>query len=372
MTFYKLKIQDIRTETADCISISFDIPNDLKPQFAYKAGQYLTLRTFIEDEDVRRSYSLCSSPLENEWRIAIKKVENGVFSTFAHTQLHTGDELEVMPSMGHFTLPTVETLHCNVSTPARYVFIAAGSGITPILSILKTVLKNDPLSNCTLIYGNRNTSSIIFREEIEGLKNKYLNRFQIFHVLSRQHTDSELGSGRLDKAKIQFFTNLSLRGTKQSAKIMSKDLFLEKRINFYICGPYDMIQDAKSVLIENNIPSKNIHFELFNAPKTRNSEKKPVDLSKNHIVSIKLDGSNFDVSTPEGMSILDAAQMMGADLPFACKGGVCCTCRAKLLEGKVEMDVNYALTEEEIEVGFILTCQAVPKSERLVVSFDVK
>ena len=351
MTFYKLKIQDIRIETADCLSISFEIPDDLTPKFAYQAGQYLTLRTFIEGEDVRRSYSLCSSPLENEWRVAIKRVENGVFSTYAHTQLKKGDELDVMPPMGHFILTDVLT--------HRYVFFAAGSGITPILSLLKTVLKNDPLSICTLIYGNRNAASIIFREEIEGLKNKYLNRFQIFHVLSREHIDSQLGSGRLDKAKIQFFT-------EKIGDILRGD-------NFYICGPFDMIQDVKSVLIENNIPLKNIHFELFNAPKNvRKIEKKEVDLSKTRLVSIKLDGLTFDIATPDGMSILDAAQRVGADLPFACKGGVCCTCRAKLLEGKVEMDVNYALTEEEIAAGFILTCQAVPKSERLLVSFDVK
>lgn len=351
MTFHNLKIQDIRAETADCVSISFEIPDDLKDTFAYQAGQYLTLRTYIEGEDVRRSYSLCSSPLDNEWRVAIKKVESGVFSTFTHQQLKKGDWVEVMPPMGNFILSKNEN--------DRSVFFAAGSGITPILSLLKTVLKTNPESHCTLIYGNQNTSSVIFREEIEGLKNKYLNRFQIFHVLSREIRESELGSGRLDKAKIQFFIEKIgdiLRGG-----------------NFYICGPFDMIQAIKSVLLENNIPLKNIHFELFNAPNgNRKIEKKAVDLSKTHNVTIKLDGLTFHVPTPDGMNILDAAQRIGADLPFACKGGVCCTCRAKLLEGKVEMDVNYALTEEEIAAGFILTCQAVPKSERLVVSFDVK
>ncbi len=369
MTFYKLQIKDMRTETADCVSVSFHIPEDLKTTFTFQAGQYLTLRTFIEGEDVRRSYSLCSSPLDNEWRVAIKKVESGVFSTFGHTQLKKGDWLDVMPPMGHFTLPKmldVETLHCNVSTPARYVFFAAGSGITPILSILKTVLKSDPKSHCTLIYGNRNATSVIFREHIEGLKNKYLNRFQIFHVLSRERVDSELGSGRLDKAKLAYFIQ------------KMPDILLQrspdgKGGNFYICGPYDMIQDIKSVLLEHEISPKNIHFELFNAPnKSRAIEKKAIDLSKTHIVTIKLDGLTFDVPTPEGMNILDAAQSVGADLPYACKGGVCCTCRAKLLEGNVEMEVNYALTEEETAAGFILTCQAVPKSERLVVSFDVK
>jgi ring-1,2-phenylacetyl-CoA epoxidase subunit PaaE len=362
MTFHKLKIQNIRHETADCISLSFEIPDELKAQFAYQAGQYLTLRAFIGCADVRRSYSLCSSPLDNEWRVAIKRIENGIFTTYAHSQLSKGDFMEVMPPLGHFILPNVqtlvETLPCNVSTP-RYVFFAAGSGITPILSILKTVLKNDPLPNCTLFYGNSSTSSIIFREKLEGLKNKYLQRFQIFHVLSREKTGSDFNFGRLDKAKTQFFI-------EKIPDILRGD-------NYFLCGPYDMIQDIKSVLTEHKIPEKNIHFELFNAPKNKiKIENKAAYLSKTHIVSIKLDGSTFVVPTPEGMAILDAAQRMGIDLPYACKGGVCCTCRAKLIEGKVEMDVNYALTEEETTAGFILTCQAVPKTERLEVSFDVK
>jgi ring-1,2-phenylacetyl-CoA epoxidase subunit PaaE len=351
MTFYKLKIKDIRQETADCISISFDIPDELKPIFSYQAGQYLTFSAIINGEEIRRSYSLCSSPLENEWRVAIKRVEGGIFSTYAHTQLKKNDTLAVMQPLGNFRLAKSDNY--------RIVFFAAGSGITPILSQIKTALKNDPLSICTLFYGNRNTSSIIFRDEIEGLKNKYLQRFQIFHILSRENLGSELNFGHLNKAKIQFFIEKMpeiLRGG-----------------NYFLCGPYDMIQDVKNVLTEYKIPVKDIHFELFNAPKKKKEiSEKPVNLSKQSLVSIKLDGSNFDVPTPEGMNILDAAQLVGLDLPFACKGGVCCTCRAKLMSGEVEMEVNYALTEEETAAGFILTCQAVPKTERLEVSFDVK
>jgi ring-1,2-phenylacetyl-CoA epoxidase subunit PaaE len=359
MTFYKLKIQNIRQETADCISISFDIPDDLKPVFSYQAGQYLTFSTVINGEEIRRSYSLCSSPLDNEWRVAIKRVEGGIFSTYAHTQLKKNDTLAVMHPFGHFIVEKSEN--------NRFVFFAAGSGITPILSILKTVLKNDPLSICTLFYGNSNTSSIIFREELEGLKNKYLQRFQVFHVLSREKTGSDLNYGRLDKAKIQFFTE------KMPEILMAHPEKVGRGGNYYLCGPFDMIQDVKNVLTEHKIPAKNIHFELFNAPKKKKEiSEKPVNLSKQSLVSIKLDGSNFEIPTPEGMSILDAAQLMGLELPFACKGGVCCTCRAKLLEGEVEMEVNYALTEEETAAGFILTCQAVPKSQRLEVSFDVK
>ncbi len=354
--FHTLKISNIRRETVDCISIAFHLPTDLKAVFDFQSGQYLTLRTHVGGEELRRSYSICSSPVENELRIAVKKVEEGKFSTFANQQLRVGDSLDVMPPMGNFKLPS------NATDGQHYVFFAAGSGITPIVSMLKTILKTQPSSRCTLIYGNQNAANVIFREEIEGLKNKNLGRLSIFHVISRERSDTELGTGRIDADKMaQFF--------KKMPDILGGG-------HFFICGPYEMTETVRKMLSEKNIEPHKIYFELFGAPNVEGFKKrKSITDDENGTkkrVSIQIDGLVFDVFVPEGVNILDAAQAKGADLPFACKGGVCCTCRAKLTAGTMEMDVNYALTEEETDAGFILTCQAVPTSDHCFVNFDEK
>jgi ring-1,2-phenylacetyl-CoA epoxidase subunit PaaE len=362
MIFHKLKIKDIRQETADCVSIAFDIPpssRDKVPQyqsdFSYIQGQYLTLKAHIGGEEVRRSYSICSAPYENELRIAIKKVEGGLFSTFANEKLKKGDIVEVAPPDGRFFPKKSPPLG---GTEGGLVLIAAGSGITPIFSILKTILKEEPETKITLIYGNKNAASVIFREAIEGLKNKYMSRLSVFHVLSREKVDAELLHGRINAAKMSDFIAKMPEILRGSA--------------YFICGPEDMIQDVKSVLIEKGIDKKDIHFELFGTNKSH--QKREIKTAENIISTAKitLDGIAFDVPIHEGEAVLDAALRMGADLPFACKGGVCCTCRAMLTEGSVDMEVNYALDPEEVERGFILTCQAVPKTPHLAVSFDVK
>jgi ring-1,2-phenylacetyl-CoA epoxidase subunit PaaE len=354
--FHALKIKDIRQETADCVSIAFDVPMDLQPVFAYKSGQYLTFRAKIDGKDVRRSYSICSSPLDSEWRIAVKKVENGVFSGFANTELKRGDSIDVMPPSGHFIVGN------SVENNAQnYVFFAAGSGITPIISHIKTLLRSDKTAHCTLVYGNQRTSSIVFREEIEALKNQFMSRFKVVHILSRERTDVDVSKGRLDAAKM--------------AVLFEKMPDILRGPHFFICGPEDMTLSIKAALINKNIDPKNIHFELFGtqlkSKKALNTSPKTSDVPSS-IATIKMDGITFDVPIFNDNSVLDAALEAGADLPFACKGGVCCTCRAKLIEGKVEMSVNYSLTEEEVANGFILTCQAVPLTARVVVDFDVK
>ncbi|MBL7816601.1 MAG: phenylacetate-CoA oxygenase/reductase subunit PaaK [Saprospiraceae bacterium] len=351
MKFYPLKVKDIRIETSDCVSIAFDIPPQYKEVFAFQQGQYLTLKTVINGEEIRRSYSLCTAPAEGDVRVAIKQVTDGKFSTFANQKLRKGDTLDVMPPMGHFFTPLSQTHQKS------YVFFAAGSGITPIISNIKAILTTEPQSICTLIYGNQRVSTIIFKEEIEALKNKHLGRFQVFNVLSREKTESDLLHGRLDKNKIAHFLD-------KIPSILRGD-------EFFACGPVDMIEAVKETLFAKEIDEKRLHFELFNAPKT--SPKKEV-LAKtvNSHAQIKLDGLTIDVPIDKGQNILDAAQMVGADLPFACKGGVCCTCRAKLIAGEVEMQANYALTKEEVAQGFILTCQALPKTEKIVVDFDIK
>lgn len=350
--FHTLKVKEVRRETADCVSIALEVPDALRPHFQYKSGQYLTLKKDIGGEDIRRSYSLCSSPFENEWRVAVKQVEGGVFSTFANTRLKKGDVLEAMAPLGHFTLPEA------ISTGQHFVFFAAGSGITPVFSLIKTLLHQHPHTTCTLVYGNRNAAGVIFRESIEGLKNKYLERFQIFHILSRERMDNDLGNGRIDADKVHLF--------------FGKIPDVYKGDEFYICGPLDMIESARSVLQERQVAPQCVHFELFNAPvRPKDAARKPAAYYKKSHASIRLDGLTFEVDVPEGSSILDAAQAAGADLPFACKGGVCCTCRAKLAEGAVEMEVNFSLTEEETNAGYILTCQSIPKTDRVVVDFDV-
>ncbi|MFM7668648.1 MAG: 1,2-phenylacetyl-CoA epoxidase subunit PaaE [Bacteroidota bacterium] len=351
--FNTLKIKDLRKETDDCVSISFDVPDNLKNEYIYKSGQYLTLRSTIKNEDVRRSYSLCSAPFENEWRVAVKQVENGVFSSFANQDLKSGDELQVMTPMGNFLL------NPESSAEKSYVLFAAGSGITPILSIAKTVLKEEPKSDVTLFYGNKGFSSIIFREELEALKSLHLANFRIIHVLSRESLGNKIQKGRIDAEKCAQLYDAFLKDQSIDA--------------VYTCGPENMILDVEKTLIEKGVKKENIHFELFtSAGSAKKSEQKQTnEPSFDSSVSLILDGDTYDFNmSSQGKSILDAGYEAGADLPFACKGGVCCTCKAKIIEGSASMDVNYALDKDEVERGYILTCQAHPTSEKLVVSFD--
>lgn len=354
--FHTLKIKDIRKETADCVSIALDVPMEIRDTFQFKHGQYLTLRKEINGEDVRRSYSICTSPLEEELRVAIKKVEEGRFSTYANEILEIGEDLEAMPPLGNFTVPL------DPDNTNKYVAFVAGSGITPVMSIVKTVLATEPHSHFTLIYGNRGFDSIIFREEIEELKNCYLNRLTVHHVFSKERLDVPLFNGRIDKEK--------------SLTFLDKLIDANEVAEWFICGPEEMIFAVKDALLTKEIPEKNIHFELFTSPvgklgATKKKEAPSFDPTLESQITIQLDGTAFDFNLAySGENLLDAALQEGADLPFACKGGVCCTCRAKLVEGEVDMTVNYALEKEEVEAGFILTCQAHPRTPKVVVDFD--
>ncbi|MFZ1705631.1 MAG: 1,2-phenylacetyl-CoA epoxidase subunit PaaE [Saprospiraceae bacterium] len=351
MKFYPLKVKDIRKETTDCVSVSFEVPETLANIFTFIQGQYLTFKINLEGEDIRRSYSICTAPEDQDLRVAIKQVEEGKFSTFANQQLKVNDIVEVMPPMGNF-YTTI-----NAANEKNYVFFAAGSGITPIISIIKTVLKNEPKSSCTLLYGNQKVSTIIFKEDIESLKNMYLGRLQLFHILSREHNESELFNGRLEKEKI--------------ALILEKIPPLLEAHEFFACGPEEMIMAMKDILSEKGISEDHIHFELFNAPKQK-VKKEVIQQAVESHATIKLDGLTLYIPVEKGQNILEAAQLFGTDVPYACKGGVCCTCRAKLIEGEVNMMVNYALTKTELENGFILTCQAIPKSKNVIIDFDIK
>jgi ring-1,2-phenylacetyl-CoA epoxidase subunit PaaE len=352
--FHTLEIKDIRKETTDSVSIAFEIPNELKNDYAYFPGQYLTLKAFINHEEVRRSYSLCSAPFESEWRIAIKQVEEGKFSTFANKELKVGDKIEVMTPSGNFSLKS------DQKNQKSYALFAAGSGVTPILSIAKEILKNEPKSNITFFYGNKGFNDVIFREELEELKNKFLTRFSLVHIFSRENLGNKLQKGRINKEKALILHDVFLKNSNLDEA--------------FLCGPEQMILDVKEALTEKGINDKNIHFELFTtSSKTTNKkiEHEETLPSFDSKVEVILDDDSFEFNLDSnGMTILDAAQNAGGDLPYACKGGVCCTCKAKVLEGSVRMVINYALTPEEVEAGYILTCQSHPTSEKVVVSFD--
>lgn len=355
--FHPLTIREVRRETGDCVSVAFAIPAELQETFQYKQGQYITLRTNIDGEEVRRSYSVCSSPLENELRIAVKKVEHGVFSTYANERLQKGDQLDVMPPMGKFFTELAPSQQKN------YTGFAAGSGITPLMSIIKTTLLTEPKSSFTLVYGNRNRHSIIFKEELEALKNLYMDRFRVIYILSREKTDAAIHFGRIDADKC--------------TELCNKNLDLTRTDAFFLCGPENMIFSVKEQLEKLGVDAKKIHFELFTTPgsdqKKTQSARAEIQNEVKSRITLKLDGIAFDFDLGfNGEPILDAALKQGADLPYACKGGVCCTCRAKLVEGEVDMEVNYGLEPEELEQGFILTCQAHPRTEKVVVDFDIK
>lgn len=350
--FHKLTVKDIKHETPDCVSIAFDIPSELQKEFQFIPGQNVTIKTPLDE--IRRSYSICTSPLENELRIAVKKVNNGIFSSFANEKLKKGDVLEVLPPTGTFCT------EIKASNKKEYVFFAAGSGITPVISIIKTILNTEVQSNVTLIYGNKNVPSIIFKEELEALKDKHLERFRIYHILSREKTDSVFNYGRIDLDKCHQ---------------LSKLIRLNSVDEFFICGPEQMIFTVKDFLQNSGIDPEKIHFELFTTPTRQHTQIYTAvkeEKEEGSKITVKLDGRSIDFMLDyNSNTILDAALAEGADVPFACKGGVCCTCKAKLLEGEVEMETNYGLEPSEVKAGFILTCQSHPRSKNVVVDYDV-
>jgi len=355
--FHPLKVKEVRRETKDAVSVAFEVPVDLLDDYQFIQGQYLTLKAIVNEEEVRRNYSVCVSPLDKELRVAIKKVPGGRFSTYANDVLAAGDVLDVMTPMGKFFTAV------KPENKKNYLGFAGGSGITPVISIMKTVLEVEAESTFTLFYGNRGVDSIIFKEAIEALKNKYIERLTVHHVFSQERLDSDLFNGYITQEKCSQFAKL---------------LFDPNDIDeVFICGPEPMMLAISEALAAEGIDKKQIHFELFTAPGAKNQQKTTIEketfVDKGELseVAIRLDGNTFQFNLPyAGENILDAALKQGADLPFACKGGVCATCRAKLVEGKVDMDINYALEEDDVKAGFILTCQAHPRSEKILVDFD--
>ncbi|TVQ49739.1 MAG: phenylacetic acid degradation protein [Saprospirales bacterium] len=355
--FSSYNVSKINRETEDAVSVELQ-PADGSQIPDFLPGQYLTIRAFFDGEEIRRSYSICSSPAEGILRVGIKRLKGGKFSTYANDILKEGDTVEVMEPMGKFTHS------CNQNNQNHYIGFAAGSGITPILSIVKSILREEPNSRFSLFYGNKRTGDIMFKEEIEGLKNIYLNRFSVYHILSKEKSDIPLFEGRIDRPKLEKFAKL---------------FFDPKKVNSaFICGPLQMTENIAEFLKEQKIDENQVKFELFT---TEGVKKRAVDkeeIAKNIeaesvAVSLRIDGDIYDFNMDKkGVTILDGAANTGADVPYACKGGVCSTCRAKLISGEVHMEVNYALEKDELEQGFILTCQSYPKTEKVEVDFDIK
>ena len=356
--FYKLTIAEVRQEANDTIHVIFDVPDELRQAFQFRQGQYLTFSAQIDGAEVRRSYSICAAVGE-PLAIAIKKIEDGVFSCYAHEQFRAGVEVAVMPPEGEFNS------ELNAEASKRYLLIAAGSGITPIISIAKTVLAEEPGSFVTLLYGNRRSADIIFRESLLWLKNRYLERLQWINIFSRENQDAPILNGRIDNRK----------GGELNGKLIDIAAYDE----FFLCGPEGMISEVSRGLRGTGIDEERIHYELFFA----SAEDARQAIAKHHERARQYAGLTTEVSvrhggrevvfelTADGENILDGAFGQGLELPYSCKGGVCATCKAKVVEGQVDMDLNHALSDEEVADGFVLTCQAHPISSRVAVDFDV-
>ncbi len=357
--FHSLFVKRIEPLTADAAQITFAIPPDLRDAFEFKSGQFLTLRAMIGGESVRRSYSICSAPAQlaqsQEVSVGIKRVEGGVFSTWATQHLQAGDEIDVMPPDGRFTFKKTDA--------KMRLMIAAGSGITPILSMLSHGLATEPHCRYALVYGNQRTQSIMFNEALQDLKDRYPQRLQLLHILSRQATELALNHGRIDATKI----------TELSASLIA----INKVNEAFICGPSGMIEAAEAALQTAGLSKELIHSERFASTITPKSiafraDSIPASGQKSfkYQLEVQLDGKSHAMGMNDEDTVLDVALNEGLDLPYACKGGVCCTCRAKVVQGKVSMDKNYTLEQWEIDKGFVLTCQARCQTARVLVSFD--
>ena len=352
--FHTLRVATVEPLTDDSVAITFDVPPELRDDYAFLPGQHLTVRMPGEAGDVRRNYSICNSARADQLRIAVKRLEGGVFSAWATSTLRPGDELDVMTPTGRFTVAL------DPAQRKRYVAIAAGSGITPVMSLASTILEVELHSSVSLVYANRTTNSIMFLEELLDLKNRYPQRFEIVNVLSREAQDVEILSGRLDRERLSMLLDALI-------PVDSVD-------EWFLCGPYELVQTARTTLLEYGVDRRHVHVELFHVEGTAPRPASTVtreEHGEGSEVTVMLDGRSTTFSLAhDAESVLDATLKQRPDAPFACKGGVCGTCRAKLVEGEVDMDRNFALEQDELDSGFVLACQSHPRSARAVLDFD--
>lgn len=346
--FFPLKVVELNKMTSDSVSIKFDVPGDLTDTFKFIEGQYITLKATINGESVQRAYSIWKAPFENELAVLVKKVENGVFSSYANDELKVGEVIEVMPPQGHF-IPELKENNAR-----HYTLFAAGSGITPIFSILKSILKTEVNSTVDLFYVNKTKESTIFKNEIESIDSSNLKTYNMY--TREESLDSEI-KGRINKDSLK--------------ELSQKGLLNLNSFQFFSCGPENMILDIKEFLSDKGADESQIKFELFTTSGSDNIKEVETDITES-TVTITIDDDDFEyLYKIEGSeSILDEGIEQGLDLPYSCKGGVCCTCRAKVMEGTAKMKINYALTEQEVTDGYVLTCQTIPTSSVLKVSFD--
>jgi ring-1,2-phenylacetyl-CoA epoxidase subunit PaaE len=352
--FHALRVAEVVPETSEANSIRFEIPPELRERFAFKAGQHLTLRATIDGEEVRRNYSLCTAPDESDWLVTVKRIGGGLFSNWVADQLKAGDVVDVMPPHGSFTT------EFDAVRKRHLVGIAGGSGITPVMSLIRSTLKYEPQSRFTLLYGNRDSSSVIFLEALAGLKDKYLDRLEIYHFLDGEEQDIDLFNGMLDRPRCE----------EAIAHLVPDAPAVD---GWFICGPGPMMDAAEGALLERNIPKERIHIERFTADRPPEAVTREIaelqTKAEGVTVSVTLDGRTRKVPFTAG-NILDSARASGLPAPFACKAGVCATCRAKVTKGKVEMAARYGLTDEEVAGGYVLTCQSVPLGDGVAVDYD--
>ncbi|MCW2742449.1 MAG: phenylacetate-CoA oxygenase/reductase, PaaK subunit [Blastococcus sp.] len=347
--FHSLTVAKIDQLTDDAVAVTFDVPEDLADEYAFEPGQALTLRRIDGDRDERRSYSICA-PKGAAPRVGVREVPGGFFSSWLVHSVRPGDAVDVLPPSGTFT--------ADLSVPGDHVFVVAGSGITPALSLAATVLR-DGTSTVTVFYGNRRTSTVMFTDELADLKDRYGPRLQLVHVLSREPRDAELTSGRLDGRRL---------------RALIRNLVDAEHVDhWWLCGPHGLVTDARELLTELGVPAAKVHQELFYVddvpPEPARGDEETLRGPSSE-VTIVLDGRSTTLALPQGVPVLDSAQKVRGDLPFACKGGVCGTCRARVTHGEVTMRRNYALEPGEVDVGYVLTCQALPVSDAVTVDFD--
>jgi ring-1,2-phenylacetyl-CoA epoxidase subunit PaaE len=353
--FHPLLVQSVERLTDDAVAITFEVPSDLRDDYAFQAGQHLTVRTEIGGEEVRRNYSICAPASSGRLRVAVKRLDGGAFSGFATSGLQPGDTVDVMTPTGRFHVPL------DPANAKHYCAFAAGSGITPVISIVASTLEEEPASSFTLVYGNRTTTSIMFLDELSDLKDRYPTRFRIINVLSREPQEVELFSGRLDEDKVR--------------RLLATLIPVDSVDEWFLCGPFVMVEQVRDTLLAEGVGRSHVHMELFHvegeAPRETVAAGVGARDEGTSSVTVVLDGrsSTFDVPH-DGQRILDAALAVRSDAPYACKGGVCGTCRAKLLEGEVAMDRNFALEQDEIDAGFVLACQSRPVSDTVSLDFD--
>jgi ring-1,2-phenylacetyl-CoA epoxidase subunit PaaE len=346
--FHQVRVADVRRETDECLSVALDIPPELADEFRYSPGQYLTFRTVIDGSEVRRSYSICTAPSDDEVRVAVKQVPGGAFSSYVAASVQRGDVLEVMGPEGRFTPAADPKPHRHV------VGFAAGSGITPVLGIVRHVLATEPTARVTVVYGNRTASSIVFREQLAGLKDRYLDRMRVVHVLSREGADVPLHTGRIDGPKVR--------------QLLASVLDAGDIDEVFICGPQEMSVTVRAALLEAGVDAHRLHVELFGTP-TPPPPPPPRPGAGAVRAKIVLRGRTSEVEVAPGETVLDAGRRAGLELPWSCTAGVCATCRARV-EGPVDMAVNHSLEPWELDAGYRLTCQSRPRSEDLLVDYD--